>query len=136
MSSPEMSQREGGTLKGVDSPKKAPPKPTPARIAIAENLRKMMDEYVTETGQEGISPRELEALAPWVSYKTVQRLLNPYHPMSPKLESLDDVAWFFGVDTFKLMVRRRISIGGTEGRVLETHAAAMGGEGKKKRTAR
>lgn len=136
MSSPEMSHRETRTLRGMgDAPKKGPPKPTPARIAIAENLRKLMAEYVTDTGQEGISPRELEALAPWVSYKTVQRLLDPYHEVSPKLESLDDIAHFFGVDTFKLMVRRKTAISGSEPRISE-NSIHVELTGRKRKTAR
>lgn len=100
-----------------------PPKPTPARLAIAENLKKLMGEYVTETGKEGLSSRDLASRASGVSYKTIQRLLNPNFPASPTLDSLDAVADFFRIETFKLLVlRRNILLAGREFRPQETQA--------------
>lgn len=119
-----MAHRETATLNGMGD---GPPKPTPARVAIAENLKKLMAEYITDTGKEGISPRDLEKLtAGAVGYKTVQRLLDTYNDVSPTLESLDTIAHFFGIDTFKLLVRRKTIVSGQEVRVTETHASREG----------
>ena len=75
------------------------PKPNPARMALASNLRHLMDAY--HLGR-GISSRGIEALTS-VSYKTVDRILDPYHDVSPNLGSLDELAAFFRVETWQLL---------------------------------
>lgn len=110
---------------------KGPPKPTPARFAIAENLRQLMEIHQFRT------PREVEA-ASGVSYKTVQRLLKPYDKHSPNLDSLDQIAYFFKLDTFKLLVRRTkllgtLTSGDVAEGVLETQLGSAVIPGKNKR---
>ena len=68
------------------------------------------------------TPRDLEALS-GVSYKTIQRLLKPYDKHSPNLDSLDGIAFFFKIDTHKLLVRRKMPmVSGHETRTTETPA--------------
>lgn len=126
---------EIGTLKGMGE---GLPKPTPARFAVAENLRRLMREYRDpESGVKGLSSRQLAAKAPQVSYKTIDRLLDPYHDSSPRLDSLDAIAHFFEIDTFQLMLpQRRPMVSGSEPRMTESHMGARAITHSKKRTGR
>lgn len=117
-----MSRTEMGTLKGMG---KGLPKPTPARFAIAENLKRLMAQYRDpDSGVKGIGSRELARHAPEISYKTIDRMLNPYHPTAPNLDSLDSVSHFFKVDTFELLVRRPM-LQGSESRPTESQSVAV-----------
>lgn len=114
-----------------------PPKPTLARFAVAENLKRYMVSYrdpktgdrvlVGKDGQP--SSRALAKLAPGVSYKTIDRMLDPYHDSSPNLDSLDVVATFFGIHTFQLLMRIP-AIQGTEARLQEAPTAEAGARRK------
>ena len=75
------------------------PKPTPARMALASNLRHLMAAY--QLGR-GISSRGI-ASHTGLSYKTVDRMLDPYHDVSPNLASLDELAAFFRVESWQLI---------------------------------
>ena len=96
------------------------PKPTEARFALSRNLRFLMENY-TEGFKRGISSRELEKRC-GVSYKTIDRMLNPYEKHGPNLDSMDPVAHFFRVPTWELLVPRAKStaIAGEHSRVQET----------------
>jgi len=74
------------------------PKPTSARFALAANLRTLMSGY----DSLGISSRQL-AVQAGVSYKTIDRMLNPYTDTGPSLESIDSVAAFFRLETWQLL---------------------------------
>jgi DNA-binding XRE family transcriptional regulator len=80
------------------------PKPTIARFALASNLKTLMDTYA-DGFSRGISSRQLAGKA-GVSYKTVDRILNPYSDVAPNLDSIDSIAAFFRVQTWELLVPR------------------------------
>jgi hypothetical protein len=80
------------------------PKPTIARFALASNLKTLMQSYA-DGFSRGISSRQLAGKA-GVSYKTVDRMLNPYSDVAPNLDSIDYIAAFFRVQTWELLVPR------------------------------
>lgn len=113
-----MSRAEVGRLNDMGE---GLPKPTRARFAVAENLKRLMAEYRNpDSGVKGIGSRELARKAPKISYKTIDRMLDPYHPTSPNLDSMDAVAHVFKLDTFELLVRRPM-LQGSEPRPAEVH---------------
>lgn len=79
-------------------------KPTEARFAVAENLAYLMEHY--QLG-EGIDPTGIEERG-GPSAKTIRRLLKPYTDTGPSLDTLDEVASFFGIETWKLLKRRKV----------------------------
>ena len=76
-------------------------KPTQARFAIAQNVRYLMDHH-REGYAIGLSSRKLEARC-GVSYKTIDRLTDPYNDINPNLDTLDAIAVFFGIETWQLL---------------------------------
>jgi transcriptional regulator with XRE-family HTH domain len=100
---------------------KGGPKPTIARFALAANLKTLMDGYPLGF-KRGIKSRELAGQA-GVSYKTIDRMLNPYEDTGPSLESIDSVAAFFRVQTWELLVPRSKlpALVGTERQATGSH---------------
>ena len=76
-------------------------KPTQARFAIAQNVRYLMEHH-REGYAVGLSSRQLEARC-GVSYKTIDRLTDPYNDINPNLDTLDAIALFFGIETWQLL---------------------------------
>ena len=70
-------------------------------MALAANLRRLMANY-SKGWTQGISSRALEKLIP-VSYKTIDRMCDPYAGESPRLSGLDEIAAFFKVETWELL---------------------------------
>jgi hypothetical protein len=97
------------------------PKPTVARFALAANLKTLMEGYPLGF-KRGIKSRELAGQA-GVSYKTIDRMLNPYEDTGPSLESIDSVAAFFRVQTWELLVPRSKppALVGTERQAAGSH---------------
>jgi transcriptional regulator with XRE-family HTH domain len=99
-------QKRIGYVRSMGKEGESGPEPTDARSALAHNLRDLMKHYRMEGGFEiGISSRQLEAKC-GVSYKTIDRMLNPYTEHGPNFDSLDTVAAFFKVPTWKMLVPR------------------------------
>lgn len=123
-----------GTLNSMGE---GPPKPTPARFALAENLKLLMGNYWNPYAERtGISSRELaKALGGDISYKTIDRMLDPYEEVVPKLDSMDAVAHFFRVETFRLLLVRKKEtlLRGAETVATETHSARQAIPAIKKR---
>lgn len=88
-----------------------------------------------DSGVKGLGSRELSRRAGGISYKTIDRLLNPYHPSTPTLDSLDAVCHFFRIDTFELLVRRPM-LQGSEHRPVEIHPVVAEIPKSKKRSGR
>ena len=82
-----------------DLPSKA--KPTASRFAVAANVKHLMENY-QEGFQRGLTTRRLEKKC-GVSYKTLDRLLDPYADTGPSLDTLDAIARFFGLETYELL---------------------------------
>ena len=78
-----------------------PPKPTPARMALAANVKHLMDNY-PKGFDKGITAPELEKGC-GISAKTIRRIINPYEDIDPRLGTLDAIAWFFQVPTAELI---------------------------------
>lgn len=76
-------------------------KPTQARFAIAQNVNFLMENYLGGF-QRGIKSRELGKRC-GVSYKTIDRLVDPYNDINPNLDTLDALARFFGLETWQLL---------------------------------
>lgn len=95
-----------------DDQKKGPPKPTPARFALAGNLRELMDLYNKGFGT-GVSATEVQK-GSGVHAKTVRRILDPYNAISPNLETIDALAAFFRVDSWEMIQPRPAAISGRE----------------------
>jgi hypothetical protein len=109
------------------------PKPTIARFALAYNLKALMDNYA-EGFARGIKSRQLAKLA-GVSYKTIDRMLNPYTDTGPSLESIDSLAAFFRVQTWELLVPRGRSpvLAGQERQTQESQLNSQAiGKGKRR----
>lgn len=112
--------------------KGASPKPSPARFALANNLRHYMGEF-RKGHIKGLSSRELAAQmtaagGDVISYKTVDRLLNPYDETakSPRLETIDALASFFEVDSWEMLKPRssKEAISGLERQISEGNSSA------------
>ena len=84
--------------------KKGPPKPTPARFALAANLRDLMAEYRLGF-LTGVNAPQLEQGC-GVSAKTILRMLDPYSDVSPRLDNIDTLASFFKLPTWELLKPR------------------------------
>ena len=82
-----------------DRPSKG--KPSVSRLAVAANVRHLMDHH-QEGFQRGLTTRRLERKC-GVSYKTLDRLLDPYADTGPSLDTLDSLARFFGLETYELL---------------------------------
>lgn len=89
--------------------RKSIPKPTRARLALASNVRQLMENY-SSGFTRGISSRELAKQIP-VSYKTIDRIKKPDSEIEPNLETLDAIADFFGVETWQLLLPHHESTG-------------------------
>lgn len=80
------------------------PKPTDARFALAENVKRLLevtgqDAKSVETGLRAMGYEDF-------SYKTVERMCNPYYDSPPNLGSIEAVADFFRTTPSKLLERR------------------------------
>lgn len=71
-------------------------------MAVASNIRHLMENY-TEGYKRGISSREL-AKKIAVSYKTIDRAKQPYSETGPNLDTLDEIAAFFKLQTWQLLL--------------------------------
>lgn len=81
-------------------------KPTAARFSLAANVKHLMDTY-SKGFDVGLTPVELEkGCKGRVSAKTVRRIINPYSDTGPRLESIDVLAEFFGVEAWMLLRAR------------------------------
>lgn len=76
-------------------------KPTAARFALAANVKHLMDNY-SKGFDVGLSPAELEK-GSGVSAKTIRRIINPYSDTGPSLETIDQIAAFFRVESWELL---------------------------------
>ena len=112
---------------------KGPPKPTPARFALAANLKELMDGYrlgfVT-----GINAPLLEKGC-GVSAKSIRRMLDPYEEVSPGLDNIDTLSHFFGISTWELLKprERQTAISGKAKQTPEkpAHSSAAAHQSKK-----
>lgn len=80
---------------------KEPPKPTPARMALAANVKHLMSNYF-KGFDKGINAPEL-AKGSGISAKTINRITDPYSDIDPRLGTLDAIAWFFQIPTAELL---------------------------------
>lgn len=86
--------------------RKGPPKPTPARQAIAANLRYLRQHY-RHGFLTGLTPEELAiGLDNALSAKTIRRLEDPFHDTTPNLDTIDILAHFFGITAWELIKPR------------------------------
>ena len=79
-------------------------KPTRARFALASNVKHLMNSY-SKGFEVGLTPSELEKGC-GVSAKTIRRIIDPYSDTGPNLETIDQIASFFGVDAWELLRTR------------------------------
>lgn len=89
-----------------------------ARFALASNLRHLMENY-SKGFAVGLSPVELEKGC-GVSAKTIRRIINPYSDTGPNLESIDQIAAFFRVDSWELLRPRIPALADTGAAILDT----------------
>lgn len=75
--------------------------PTPARLALAENVAHLMAHYLAGFAV-GIKPPEL-AKQTGINARTIKRMLDPYSGHSTTLDSMDAVASFFRIETWQLL---------------------------------
>jgi hypothetical protein len=83
---------------GSDEPKT---KPTRARFALAANVKHLMDNY-SKGFAVGLTPVELEK-GSGVSAKTIRRIIDPYSDTGPNLETIDQIAAFFRLESWELL---------------------------------
>lgn len=113
------------------------PKPTAARFALAENLKLLMAAggHKAEDVASKLRAMGYEDF----SYKTIERMCNPYYPSSPNLASIEAVADFFRVELHTLLVRRKTNPGiepmlkGSETRIREKPLQESGIQSRIKR---
>lgn len=130
-----MSQADNLYLQGVREGK---PKPTKARFALAHNVKILMENY-RQGFKVGISSREIaQKTSGALSYKTIDRIKNPYAEQIPNLESLDELASFFGVEVYELLVPRQsvTLVTGIERQTAETALYSPNSASRQKKTKR
>lgn len=110
----------GGTLDRMGEGSSKEPRPTAARFALADNVKRLMAAGPYEDAQVAAALREMGYED--FSYKTIERMKNPYHDSSPNLASIEAVARFFRLDAYKLLIPRAM-VSGSEQR-LEKPAIA------------
>lgn len=93
-------------------------RPSPARLALAENLAHLMAHYLAGFAV-GIKAPEL-AKATGINARTIKRMLDPYSVHSTRLDSMDAVAGFFRVETWQLLrpLPKAIQLHATEATIL------------------
>lgn len=100
---PSMPALDSRYAVGMEEGPKGPPKPTPARFALAANLLRLKENFrIAAYLEPGISAPQLEQ-ATGVSAKTINRMLDAYEGVSPNLDNIEALAYFFGVNTWDLL---------------------------------